>query len=280
MVSPFSLPRGTVLRHGYEIVGRLGSGGQGIVYLAARNTSSGRRLLALKVADPVFLEREYALLAPLRHPGIPRVYDLFEEDGAYYMAHAVIRGRGSLRDFQSYWHGPPPARSVLQIGMQLCLILDYLHTQGIAHCDLKPDNILLSATGGITLIDFGLAQKDDAPLPRLLGTPGYMAPEYEREGIVSPQTDLYSLGATLYDLRKGKAPDKGYRPPIVRIFPDPLSSVLTRLLARDPARRPASAREAHALLLKSWERDLAASGEIMWVKQVVAQIARAWSARR
>ncbi len=272
MTTPVSLSRGTVLRHGYEIAGILGRGGQGIVYLAAHHAHDGRKLVALKVADPVFLKREYTLLAPLRHPGIPRVYDLFEEDGACYLAHAVIHGPGSLREWQAAWHGPPPASSILQIGMQICLILGYLHARRIIHCDLKPDNILLTRAGSLALIDFGLAQKEDTPLPHVHGTPGYMAPEYERQGIVSPQTDLYSLGATFHDLLTGHAPEKGYRPSLVRIFSDPLASVLVRLLSYDPASRPASAAEAYTLLLKSWERSATGRRRREGLSQGVARI--------
>jgi serine/threonine protein kinase len=280
VVSPFSLPRGTVLRHGYEIAGILGRGGQGIVYLAACHTRSGRRLVALKVAEPAFLQREYMHLSALRHPGIPRVYELFEENGDFYLAHAVIRGPGSLRHWQSCWHGPPPASDVLQIGMQICLILGYLHKRRIVHCDLKPDNILFSGARGIALIDFGLAQHQDAPLPRVLGTPGYMAPEYERHGIVSPQTDLYSLGATLHDLLKGHAPEKGYRPHIVRVGLDPLEQALSGLLAHDPARRAKSAAEAYTLLLASWERAATGRRRREGLRQGVSRIVGACSLHR
>jgi serine/threonine protein kinase len=245
------LPRGTRLQHGYQIVGTLGEGGQGRVYLARPFPAqpSDRPLVALKAASHSRVRNEFELLAPLSHRGIPEVYEIFEEAGQWFLVMQCLSGPGTLWQWQQgYRHAHLPTAFALAVIASVCEILAYLHDRGIVHCDLKPENILLTSSRSVALIDFGLACSLLAPKPTQElyegGTPGYMAPEY-REGIVSVQTDLYSLGATLHTLLKGFPPPAGYAP-LLRLTP--LDRLLSRLLARDPQRRPSSVQEVQAFL--------------------------------
>ncbi len=161
-----------------------------------------------------------------------------------------LAGMGTLWQWQQgYRHARLPPAHALTVIDQVCEVLAYLHSQEIVHCDLKPENILRPSPTRVALIDFGLAcslltQQGTQELYEG-GTPGYMAPEY-REGIVSFQTDLYSLGATLHTLLKGYPPPETGYAPLLRLRP--VDRLLSRLLARDPHRRPANVQEVQAFL--------------------------------
>lgn len=221
----------------FRILRPLGKGGMGTVYLA--HDPQLDRHIALKIpkvgTEPngsivQRFYREAQAAGNLRHPCICPVYDVGQIDGVHYLALAYIEGQTlsqTLRD-----GGPlPPARAA-EIIRQVALALEVAHRAGIVHRDLKPANIMLDTHGQPVVMDFGLARREhagDAPLTLagdIMGTPAYMSPEQVRGETVGPAGDIYSLGATLYELLTGRAPFTGSH----------VTAVLSGVLTRPPVR--------------------------------------------
>ena len=213
---------GQILNQRYRIVSRLGCGGMGIVY-KAEDIRLSNRLMAVKqmsqsgpspqeitqaIKD---FEREALLLAGLTHPNLPRIYDHFTDAGHWYLVMDFIEGE-TLEEYLDKASGKRlPVAEVLDIGVQLCTVLDYLHTREpqIVFRDLKPDNIMRTSSKHLYLIDFGIARhfkpgqiKDTIAL----GAPGYAAPEQYGKAQTTPRSDIYSLGVTLHQLLSGNDP--------------------------------------------------------------------------
>jgi serine/threonine-protein kinase len=222
------------LRHfvpGYEILSELGRGGMGVVY-QARQLSLGR-LVALKMlraadcGSAALLARfqgEAEAVARLHHPNIVQIYDYGEHDGMPYLALELIEG-GPLSALPS--EKKPSPREAAEIVVTLARAVHFAHEQGIVHRDLKPANVLVcaaaegqSAARTIKIADFGLAkvfregEASQTQSGTLVGTPCYMAPEQARgrSHLVGPTTDVYALGAILYELLVGQPPFKAATP--------------------------------------------------------------------
>jgi serine/threonine-protein kinase len=205
---------------GYEIDGELGRGGMGVVY-KARQTDL-RRPVALKMilagahASAGQLERfraEARAEARLQHPNIVQVYEIGEHDGLPYFSQEFVDG-GNLG--QKTERQPQPPRDAARLVETLARAVHYAHERGVIHRDLKPANVLLTADGTPKVADFGLAKclDDEAGATRtgsVLGTPSYMAPEQAlgRPREVGRATDVYALGAILYELLVGRPPFLG-----------------------------------------------------------------------
>src|SRR5262245_14336591 len=205
---------------GHEVTAVLGRGGMGIVF-RARHVRLNRpvavkMLLAGAYAEPHErgrFQREAEAIASLRHPNIVQVYDVGEVDDRPYFTMEYVEG-GSLA--QKLAGTPLPARTAADVLAALAAAVHSAHTAGIVHRDLKPGNVLLTADGTPKVGDFGLARRlgGNAGLTRTgiaLGTPSYMAPEqaqgkHDAEG---PATDVYALGAILYEVLTGRPPFKG-----------------------------------------------------------------------
>jgi len=202
---------------GYEIVGELGRGGMGVVYLA-RKIALGR-LCALKMilagshAGSAALARfraEAAAIARLRHPDIVQIYHVGEADGLPYLELEYLPGGGLDQALDG---SPRPTETAAGLVEIMARAIAEAHRQGIVHRDLKPANILLDATGRPKVADFGLAKildSDDGLTKSraVLGSPSYMAPE-QADGdarSVGATTDVYALGAILYELLTGRPP--------------------------------------------------------------------------
>jgi tetratricopeptide (TPR) repeat protein len=202
---------------GYEILGVLGKGGMGIVYKARHRALN--RLVALKMiraagpAEAAALARfrtEAEAIARLQHPHVVQIYEVGEYDGLPYLALEFVEG-GSLS--QRLDGTPLPARQAAQLVEELARAVQAAHDRGLVHRDLKPTNVLLTAEGAPKVSDFGLAKLMDSgagptATGEVLGTPSYMAPEQaESKGwAVGPATDVYALGAILYELLTGRPP--------------------------------------------------------------------------
>jgi serine/threonine protein kinase len=245
---------------GVEIVSTLGKGGMGVVYEAIQSRL-GRRV-ALKVIsphlafNPSFMRRfnaEAHLLARLHHPNIVTVHDIGVHGGLPYILLERVEGT-SLRALLR--KGPLPLRRALEIAGMVCDALDCAHGAGVIHRDIKPENILLDERGRAKLVDFGLALSA-APEDRRgtrarmrVGTPRYMSPEQRRSPEqVDGRADLYSVGVVLLELLTGTPPRRrGGALSVPKKLPTPVAAFLKRLLASDPKKRLASAKEAHAAL--------------------------------
>jgi eukaryotic-like serine/threonine-protein kinase len=200
----------------YEILGHLGQGGMGTVYLA-RDHLLGREV-ALKAISAPWLDgsgdqllREAQVLAALEHPGIVPVHDVGRlEDGRAFYTMRRVRGRRLDRVRAE----DPPLADLLRTFYRVCEAVAYAHANGILHGDIKPQNIMLGPFGEVLLMDWGVAKvirdaagavgaKDPA-----VGTRGYMAPEQTEiaGGPVDERTDVFALGAVLSFLLDGRAP--------------------------------------------------------------------------
>ncbi len=209
----------------YRLLGTLGRGGMGAVYLA-EDTALGREV-AIKVAPGERLRDEARVIARLEHPGIVPVHDVGTlPDGRVFYVMKRVRGRrldAWLAD------GPEPA-AALRLLVRVCEAVAFAHARGVVHRDLKPSNLMVGEFGEALVLDWGIAAERERAGAAPAGTPGYMAPEQERGGAqaADPRSDVWSLGATLRfvleRLGDGAAPR-------------PLASIVARATAADPAAR-------------------------------------------
>ncbi|GAC1357905.1 MAG: serine/threonine-protein kinase [Herpetosiphon sp.] len=147
---------------------------------------------------------EAQLLTKLRHPAIPRMYGSFLDEGRYYLAMEFIQGEDV--DELLRREGRLDERTVMKWAGQLCDVLGYLHAQSMVYRDMKPSNIMVSQRGNLKLIDFGIAKLlRPGERQTMLGTPGYAPPE-QYQGLATPRSDVYALGATLHHLLTGRDP--------------------------------------------------------------------------
>lgn len=198
------LPLGTCLFSTYEVLESLGQGANSEVFLA-RNLRVGNLVAIKRVPKNQGddnLKREINLLRELRHSGIPVIIDVGEDEGASYLIEEYIEGQ-TLKVLA----GRMNEGQVVEIMLQLCDILTYLHTSKelpIIYKDLKPSNIIMMANGRIKLVDFGAAVRQSDKTGQHLGTRGYAAPEQYTRLPVDERTDLFSLGVVAYYLLTGK----------------------------------------------------------------------------
>jgi serine/threonine-protein kinase len=198
---------------------------------------------------------EAAILQKLRHPRIPRVYSHFTDEGRHYLTMDFIRGD----DLESMIERRRtiPENEVLEWAGQICDVLDHLHTEGLVYRDVKPSNIMIDhADGGVKLVDFGIAKilKPSERGGTQIGTPGYAPPE-QYQGLATPASDIYALGATLHHLLTGRDPTE--QPPFS--FPPAheanprvsrqTSNALQQALKMQPEERFATVRGFRAALL-------------------------------
>jgi hypothetical protein len=255
---------------GYEVLEELGRGGMGVVF-KARDTRL-KRLVALKMilvgdyAGPEDLARfraEAEAVARLQSPGIVQVYEVGEQAGRPYMALELVEG-GTLA--QRLAGTPLPPAEAARVVRALAVAVEHAHQQGVLHRDLKPANILLTPNGRPKVSDFGLAKLLDQDAARtqtgaVLGTPSYMAPEQAAGRVkeLGPATDVYALGAILYEALTGRPPFKA--PTVVETLeqvrsqepvapgrlqhrlPRSLEVICLKCLEKEPAKRYASAGE-------------------------------------
>ena len=220
----------------YRVERILGRGGMGVVYLAD-DTRLGRRV-ALKAVSPEYthdptrrerLRREARTAAALTHPGIATIYALEEVGEHAFIASEYVPGE-TLRD--ELGRGALPPSRVLETAISLAGALAAAHDRGIVHRDLKPENVIRLGTGGIKILDFGLAEMRASPehAQRLtaddavIGTPAYMAPEQIRQGEADARSDLFSLGVVLFECLTGRHPFEGRD----------AASTIARILEADP----------------------------------------------
>ena len=247
-----------LLKQRYRLLAQIGSGGFGAVY-QAEDTVLGDRKVAVKEMNQRGLTPEEAqeatnafrnealLLAGLAHPNLPHIYDQFEEGGRWYLVMDFIEGETLEARLARMPGGRLPVQEVLKLGVQLCTVLDYLHTQQppIIFRDLKPANIMITQSGDLFLIDFGIARhfkpgqtKDTVAF----GSAGYAAPEQYGKAQTTTQSDIYSLGATLHHLMSGHDPSDSpfVFEPLDLAEPHGLEALILQMLDSRASKRPAS----------------------------------------
>lgn len=245
----------------YRVLSKLGEGGMGTVYHA--EDTRLQRPVALKFLSAQFaaedelrkrFEREAKAAASLDHPNICTVFDIGESEGRPFIAMAFVDGL-SVRD--KIGLRPMEVREALDVAVQVARGLQAAHAKGIVHRDIKPANVMLTSQGQARITDFGLAllaeQTRLTGEARAMGSPAYMSPEQTRGRAVDRRTDLWSLGAMLYEMVTGRTPFPGDRADVVfhRIAneePEPLTAlrsgvplelerIVSKCLAKDPSRR-------------------------------------------
>jgi eukaryotic-like serine/threonine-protein kinase len=280
----------------YRILKVLGSGGMGVVFHA--DDPALQRPVALKAMLPAlavsasarrrFL-REGRAVAALHHDHIVPIYQVGEDRGVPYIAMPLLHGESLDNRLERL--GTLPTAEVYRIGREIAQGLAAAHAKGLVHRDIKPANVWLEfggdavpepGSGRVKILDFGLVRPvADAHLTQegaIVGTPAFMAPEQASGAAVDARTDLFSLGCVLYRMTTGQVPfagrdavatllavDSEHPPAPVEItpaVPPALSALVMRLLAKNPADRPASAREVIELLTKGGgERRCSAASE-------------------
>lgn len=201
----------------YRIERVLARGGMGVIYEAIdtrlKRPAALKMILTGAHSDPESFARfraEAEAVARLQHPNIVPIFEVGEHDGLPFLALEYIDGQNLAQKLNGQ---PLPPREAARMLQSLSLAIEFAHQRGIIHRDLKPANILITASGQAKITDFGLAKlresRDTATRPgEVLGTPNYMAPEQAEgnTGYVGPATDVYSLGALLYELLTGQPP--------------------------------------------------------------------------
>ncbi|HEX9311825.1 MAG TPA: protein kinase [Actinomycetota bacterium] len=250
----------------YLVESLIASGGMARVY-RGRDSVLGRTV-AIKVlappldSDPEFVarfRREARAAAGLNHPGVVAVFDTGSDGDVHYIVMEHVEGHTLAEIIRR--DAPIPPERAAEIGMAVCDALSAAHEEGLVHRDVKPANVMVTPSGAIKVMDFGIARAATDTLTRtgrMLGTAAYLSPEQARGRPADARSDLYSLGCVLYEMLTGKPPFGGESPVAVasrHVSEDPepptglnpeipaaLESVVLKALAKDPAARYQSAR--------------------------------------
>lgn len=257
---------GSLIDGKYKIIKQIGKGGMSVVYLAVNEKAN--KLWAIKevrrdvkkdfeiVRQGLIAETD--MLKKLRHPGLPEIVDVIEQEDIFLIVMDYIEGVSLNKLLKE--EGAQPQEKVIAWARQLCEVLGYLHTRtpAIIYRDMKPANIMLKPDGTVTLIDFGTAREYEEKKiedTTCLGTVGYAAPEqFGGMGQTDARTDIYSLGATIYHLVTGNHP--GEYPyeikPICQVNPM-LSSGLEQIIETCTRKNPKDRYQSCAELLYALE---------------------------
>jgi len=209
-----------VLQSRYRIRGSRGRGGQGRVYVA-ESLQLGRQVAVKEMLEPEGTEdrdaltsafqAEARLLAGLDHPGLPRVYDFFHENGRFYLIMEFIDGHNLKKHIEDR---DLTMKQMVEVCLKLSHGLDFLHQNGIVHRDVKPGNFLFSRDGmQVKIVDFGLSKSTASWRTRWMtesgGTRLYMSPEQLQKRALDARSDIFSFGITMFELFTGRHPCDG-----------------------------------------------------------------------
>jgi serine/threonine protein kinase len=261
----------------YEVTAHLGQGGMGNVYRATDNMLG--REVALKMlhpqltSQPLFLERfkkEARVLAQLLHPNIAVIYNFIEQGGNHFMVMEYVEG--TTLDNMLKRYGALPTKVVVPIFIQALEGLQHAHRKNIFHRDIKPSNLMVTPDGTLKLMDFGIAkvagEQKMTQVNKIVGTVEFMAPELIEGKQASIASDIYAMGATLYELISGKLPFEGdtdfnlmqailkhkVRPPDKwnALVPKALVGIVMKALEKNPENRFPDARSFQQALMQAF----------------------------
>ncbi len=270
-----------LLNKRYKLLSPLGAGGMAMVY-KAQDLSLGR-LVAVKVlrdqltGDPEFLARfqqEARSAANLQHPNIVTVHDFGRDGGRYYIVMEFIEGQ-DLKGLVKAQGGAFPVDQALDLFIQMCAGIGYAHRAGLVHCDVKPQNMLVTPDGRLKVTDFGIARafvaaKLGETTDVVWGSPQYYSPEQAAGEAPSPASDVYSLGVVMYEMLAGRLPFVAStqpalammhlreEPPNISLFnsaiPDALAIIVHKVLAKEPSARYRTADQLGRILISYREQ--------------------------
>lgn len=269
-----------LLNKRYKILSPLGTGGMAVVY-KAQDLSLGR-LVAVKVLrdhltnDTEFLARfqqEARAAANLAHPNIVTVHDFGVDSGRYYIVMEYIEGKDLKTVIKEAGQLKPEA--ALDLAIQMCAGVGYAHRAGLVHCDIKPQNMLVTPDGRIKVADFGIARALSTLRPGettevVWGSPQYYSPEQAAGEHPSPASDVYSIGVVMYEMLAGRLPFVAQtqqqlammhlreEPPRLSLFnpavPETLERIVHKVLAKEPAARYRTADQMGRILISFREQ--------------------------
>ncbi|WP_040571399.1 Stk1 family PASTA domain-containing Ser/Thr kinase [Selenomonas noxia] len=254
-----------VLDGRYALEALVGSGGMADVYRAKDQLLE--RTVAVKILhqqyenDTEFItrfQREAKAAARITHPNIVNVYDVGVAEGRHYIVMEYVPGRTLKERIKE--EGPVPVPQALQIARQIAGALAQAHANNLVHCDIKPHNILVMPDGNVKVADFGIARAVTESTmtynDNIMGSVHYFSPEQARGTMITPKSDVYSLGVLLYEILSGRIPFDGNTAvsiarkhleedpqPLHMIapgIPPVVEALVTRMMAKDPAQRPDS----------------------------------------
>ncbi|MDP6437496.1 MAG: serine/threonine-protein kinase [Gammaproteobacteria bacterium] len=266
----------------YEIINEIGKGTTGDVYLShdpyygrdvavkVYHPDTGADTQTGKVARKMFFNEAH-IVGMLQHPNILPIFDAGEEDGRYYVVMEHVQGARTLAAYCN-----PDAllrvKDVIEIVFKCAKALHYAHGRGLIHRDIKPSNVMLTPDNDVRIIDFGIALLKDADMSAIqgiAGSPSYMSPEQVQSMEITKASDLYSLGAVMYEMLTGFRPFRGNSlakllnqivyatpPPIHSLrsdVPEELEEVVAGAMQKDPSVRYASGAEFAAELTRIYQ---------------------------
>ncbi len=251
-----------LLNNRYRLIERIGAGGMSVVY-KAQDIALGR-LVAVKIlhdgltGDPAFLERfrkEARAAASLSHPNVVTVHDVGVDADRHYIVMELIEGDDLKAIIRR--QAPMPLEKALDLTVQICQGVGYAHRAGFVHCDVKPQNVLVTRGGRAMVADFGIARViSEATMSRgdlNWGTPHYFSPEQAAGDPATPASDVYAIGVILFELLTGRLPFEAEAaaalalmhiqdaPPLVTDLrpsvPTPVGKIVQKILAKEPSAR-------------------------------------------
>jgi serine/threonine protein kinase len=270
-----------ILNSRYRLMERIGAGGMSVVY-KAQDLALGR-LVAIKVlhesltGDSAFLERfrkEARAAASLSHPNVVTVHDVGQDGDRHYIVMELVEG-DDLKAIIRRW-APLPLEKALDLTVQICQGVGYAHRAGFVHCDVKPQNVLVTSGGRAMVADFGIARViSEATMSRSdlhWGTPHYFSPEQAAGEPATPSSDVYAIGVMRFEMLTGRLPFEAEAPAALALMhirddpplvtdlrpsvPTPVAKIVQKVLAKEPSARYRTA-EQLGRILKSFYRESA-----------------------
>jgi len=251
-----------LLNNRYRLIERVGAGGMSVVH-KAQDLALGR-LVAVKIlhdsltGDPAFLERfrkEAQAAASLSHPNVVTIHDVGQDNSRHYIVMELVEG-DDLKKIIRHW-APLSLEKALNLAVQICQGVGYAHRAGFVHCDVKPQNVLVTKGGRAMVADFGIARViTEATMSRgdlNWGTPHYFSPEQAAGEPATPASDVYAVGVILFEMLTGRLPFEADAPAALALMhirdnpplatdlrpdvPMPVARIIHKVLAKEPSAR-------------------------------------------
>jgi len=283
-----------LLNNRYQLIEQIGAGGMAVIYKAQDLELA--RLVAVKVlrpsliSDPEFLmrfRREARAAANLSHPNIVTVHDVGQDGRSHYMVMEYAPGQDLKKLIQV--RGALDVDTALAITIEICKGVGYAHRAGLVHCDVKPQNVLITGDKRVKVTDFGIARALSAEQTQEMsnvvwGSPHYFSPEQAAGEPPTPASDVYSIGIVLFELLTARLPFSGkdYRelalahlrqaPPSIRdinpSLPDELDGIIRKVLSKEPSARYRTADQMGRILLNYREQGLQPTSQFIMPSSV------------